>query len=141
MTHAYEDGLHGGQWVRRGAILRWVPSDAEKAGRLPVPRAAPEPVTAERPKLYDPMRLIACGHCGAHMTEPCRTDTGAARTPHAARLVSRVCKCGEKPYAPKARMCADCRDTARRRTWNDYNGRKRRDRERREAARGEQVAS
>lgn len=130
-SHAYDDGLHGGRWVPVRGILRWVPSDSERA-----PEATPGPAPEPARHLFDPMRLIACPTCRARLAEPCRTTSGTTRTAHAARLVARVCKCGEKPYAPSARYCTTCRDAARRITWNNYAERRRKQRER-----GEQVAS
>lgn len=92
-----DDGveLTDGQWVTVGAIKKWVPN----------PTALPVVDEPDPPTLL-PRDLIACPTCLAKMDERCE---GMSRgRSHSARLVKRVCSCGDS-LRPGEPMCGLCR--------------------------------
>lgn len=95
--------LDGGQWVQVGMRKVWRVADSE---RVSVPR---EPVKYPTIKRVDLSQLRACTSCTARLDEPCVSPTSGQRVmPHAGRLVSRRCACGEKPVSAQARQCVAC---------------------------------
>lgn len=99
---AMPDDMAAGEWVRRGLILAWCPAPAEL-----------------RPFNPD---LIACV-CDATVTQACRTPSGSRTRPHAGRVVSRRCVCGEV-VGNKAWFCDECRERRRRESQRRRNQRR-----------------
>jgi hypothetical protein len=98
------DVLTGGRWVAVRGVSRWVPEYG--------------------PPIAPYATFIACTYCRAQVAETCKTSTGRSRTPHAGRLVSRLCPCGASVEKYK-NYCELCRVEARRATWRKVAERKR----------------
>jgi hypothetical protein len=103
--------LEDGEWRVVHGVLRWVD--------------VPPPVVTERQvraKLravkaaeFDPT-LIACPTCRATVTQKCHTAGGNVTAPHADRLVSCRCLCGDLLESRK-QYCEQCRARARKDTY------------------------
>ena len=78
--------------------------------------AEPTPIPTSRL-----LELVACYSCGAKVAEGCRTKTGESCSPHAGRMVPRLCPCGSS-LKPRKRLCEWCaaeRDRMSKKAWRE----------------------
>lgn len=98
------DVLDGGEWVQVGMRKVWRSADATRAPETPAPTSYPKRVG------YDVAQLRVCMTCPATLNQPCLNRAGKRRPsgPHAGRLVSRRCACGDALSTPFAHSCVAC---------------------------------